>query len=126
MWASDWNSEQILLSNRLKFYYRLAAWLEPCSVLACAFLWYCWYLEGTQGTSPIQHLGVRILVGITGSAGALSSILLRKGMRAYLRNHDTSPTKTKKFWGWFMTLVVMVGPPCPTILYIESKSKTAN
>ena len=101
--------EQLLLSDRLKFYYRLAAWLEPCSVLACAFLWYCWYLERTQGTSPIQHLGVRILLGMMGSAGALSSILLLKGMRAYLRKQDTSPTKTKRFWYWFMTLVVLGG-----------------
>jgi len=42
-----------------------------------------------------------------GSAGALSSILLLKGMRAFLTNQDISPIKTKRFWYWSMTLVVL-------------------
>jgi hypothetical protein len=66
----------MLLSDRFKFYYRLAAWLEPCTVLTCAFVWYCWYLERTRGTAPIQQLGVIILLGTMGAAGVLSSILL--------------------------------------------------
>jgi hypothetical protein len=28
-------------------------------------------------------------------------------MRAFLRNQNISPIKTKRFWYWFMTLVVL-------------------
>ena len=102
-------NDQTLLTERMNRFFHWAAWAELALFLACIFVLYCNYLTLKGSASPLQYLSVRILLGITGAAGASGSILLSKGMWAYWKGYDTSPERLKKFWYWVMTFFILFG-----------------
>lgn len=105
----SWINGQALNSMQASRYFGCAAWAEFAAFLACLYLWYCFYFFARTGSSPLQYLGVKILLGAIGGAGASGGILLSKGMWAYWRRYDTSSGGTKKFWYWVMTLSAGLG-----------------
>ena len=105
----SWINDQTLTSERMSRHFRLAAWAEFGILLACLFVWYSYYIVLRGGTSPLQYLSVRILIGISGAIGAFGSILLSKGMWAYWKLHDASPQRNKKVWYWIMTVFILFG-----------------
>lgn len=105
----SWINDRVLNSAPTSRYFRWATWAEFAAFLACLFLWYCYYLSATTGSSPLQYLGVKILLGAIGAAGASGSILLSKGMWAYWKRYDNSSEPVRKFWYWIMTLSVGLG-----------------
>lgn len=110
VWSPDsWINDQILSSTQTSRYFSWATRAEFAAFLAGLFLWYCYYLLATTGSSPLQYLGVKILLGTMGAAGAFGGILLSKGMWAYWKRYDTSSEGAKKFWYWVMTLSVGLG-----------------
>jgi hypothetical protein len=110
VWSPDsWINNQALNSAQTSRYFSWAAWAEFAASLACLFLWYCYYLSVRTGSSPLQYLGVKILLCAVGAAGASGSILLSKGMRAFWKRYDTSSERARRFWYWVMTLSVGLG-----------------
>jgi len=102
-------NDQTLLSGRLDRYLRWAAWAQLTRFLAGIFVWYCYYLTTTGRTSPLQHLSVRILLGVVGAVGAFGGTLLWEGMWTYWKTNDTSSKSVKGLWFFIMTLFIVFG-----------------